>query len=81
MRTTITIDDDVLSHARVLAKKLHTPFRVIINESLRAGLDCIEKPASCKPYKTEPHDMGLKRGYNLDNIQEVLAQAEGENFR
>jgi hypothetical protein len=25
--------------------------------------------------------MGLRAGYNLDNIQEVLSQAEGEDFR
>ena len=26
-------------------------------------------------------DLGLRPGFNLDNIAEVLAQAEGEDFR
>jgi hypothetical protein len=81
MRTTITIDDDVLEHARALAAKLRTPFKTVINEALRYGLVHVERPAEQKPYKTRPHDMGLKSGRNLDNIQELLSQIEGEDAR
>lgn len=81
MRTTITIDDDVLEHARALAAKLRTPFKTVINEALRAGLDHVERPAEQQPYKTRPHPMGLKSGRNLDNIQELISQIEGEDAR
>lgn len=81
MRTTITIDDDVLEHARALAAKLRTPFKTIINEALRSGLEYVERPVKQKPYKTRSHAMGLKSGRNLDNIQELLAQIEGEEAR
>jgi hypothetical protein len=81
MRTTINIDDDVLSRAKALAVGLHESFRTVINEALRAGLDCVEEPAPKKPYSTRPHKMGLCDGRNLDNIQELLAQTEGEEFR
>jgi len=81
MRTTITIDDDVLDRARALANALGKSFRLVVNEALRAGLDKVEKPAKCCPYKTKPHAMGLREGYNLDNIQELLAQVEGEDCR
>jgi hypothetical protein len=81
MRTTITIDDDVLEHARALAAKLRTPFKTVINEALRFGLEHVERPARQKPYKTRPHAMGLKSGRNLDNIQELLSQIEGEDAR
>jgi Bacterial antitoxin of type II TA system, VapB len=81
MRTTITIDDDVLEHARTLAAKLRTPFKTVINEALRFGLDHVERPTEPKPYKTSPHGMGLKSGRNLDNIQELLSQIEGEDAR
>jgi hypothetical protein len=53
----------------------------VINEALRAGLDHVERPAEQKPYKTRPHAMGLKSGRNLDNIQELLSQIEGEDER
>jgi hypothetical protein len=81
MRTTLTIDDDVLEKAKSAAAKTRRPFRSVINEALRAGLNSIAMPADSAPYQTRPHKMGLKAGRNLDNIQELLAQTEGEEFR
>jgi hypothetical protein len=81
MRTTLSIDDDVIERARAVAAKLNQPFKVIVNEALRAGLDQVEQPARQRPYITKPHQMGLRQGYNLDNIQELLAQIEGEDAR
>lgn len=81
MRTTINIDDDVLSRAKALADGRKEPFRYIINEALRAGLDRVEEPAPKKAYTTRSHKMGAKEGRNLDNIQELLAQVDGEDAR
>ncbi len=81
MRTTLTIDDDVMERARAVATKLRTPFKVVVNQALRAGLDQVEQPAKQQPYKTNPHKMGLRHGRNLDNIHELLAQIEGEDYR
>ncbi len=81
MRTTLSIDDDVLEKAKLTAAKRRLPFRTVINEALRAGLSSISVPADTAPYQTKPHKMGLKAGRNLDNIQELLAQTEGEDFR
>ena len=81
MRTTLTIDDDVLERARAVAAKLRTPFKTVVNEALRAGLDHVERPAKHRSYKTDPHEMGHRPGHNIDNIQELLAQIEGEDFR
>lgn len=81
MRTTLSIDDDVIEKARAIAAELRKPFRVIVNEALRAGLDEVGRPAQQRKYKTEPHAMGLRTSRNLDNIQELLAQVEGEDFR
>jgi hypothetical protein len=81
MRTTLSIDDDVLERARAVAAKLRTPFKAIVNEALRAGLDQVEGPAKQRSYKTKPHKMGLRQGRNLYNIQELLAQIEGEDSR
>lgn len=81
MRTTITIDDDILDQARNLANTMHVSFRSVVNQALRAGLEHSKKSARQQEYKTTPHTMGVRRGYNLDNIQELLAQSEGEDFR
>jgi hypothetical protein len=81
MRTTLTIDDDVLDRARALAGRLRSPFRHVVNEALRAGLQAVEEPATSRPYHTRPHRLGLKAGRSLDNIQELIAQIEGEEHR
>ena len=81
MRTTLSIDDDVLDLARSIAEQHHAPFRRVVNEALRAGLQTVKKPAKSRPYHTQPHKLGLRAGRNLDNIQELLAQTEGEDHR
>ncbi|MHB8836455.1 MAG: DUF2191 domain-containing protein [Candidatus Methylomirabilia bacterium] len=81
MRTTLVIHDDVLERAKAVATRLRRPFKTVVNDALRAGLDLVEKPARHRAYATKPHAMGLRQGRNLDNIQELLAQIEGEDSR
>lgn len=81
MRTTLTIDDDVLDRARALSEKLRTPFRRVVNDALRAGMETVEGPAKMRRYRTEPRKMGLIAGKSLDNIHDLLAQTEGEDFK
>ena len=75
------MDDDVIERARALAARLRTPFKRVVNEALRAGLDQVEHPAKQCPYRTVPHAMGLRPGRNLDSTQELLTQIEGEDSR
>jgi SOS response regulatory protein OraA/RecX len=81
MRTTLSLDEDVLARARALAARLKIPFKTVVNEALRAGLRETEKPAKQRRYRTIPKAMGLRPGFSYDNVQELLAQAEGEDFR
>jgi hypothetical protein len=81
MRTTLTMDDDVLDRARAIAAALRVPFRRVVNEALRAGLQTLEAVPRTRAYHTSPHEMGLKAGRNLDNIQALLSQVEGEGHR
>ena len=81
MRTTLSMDDDVLDRAKAIAAALRLPFRRVVNEALRAGLPVLEDLPRSRPYRTHPHKMGLKTGRNLDNIQALLSQVEGESHR
>jgi len=81
MRTTLTLDHDVADKTRALARSLGKPFKAVVNEALRLGLQQVEKPAKRQRYQTQPRAMGLRQAYSLDNIQELLAQVEGEDFR
>ncbi len=60
MRTTLPLDEDVLEKARALARRLHLPFKAVVNEALRLGLSEVEKPAKRRRYRTIPRAMGLR---------------------
>lgn len=79
MRTTLTLDPDVAAKARRGAAKLKRPFKQIINEALRAGLDQVLQPPAPKPYRTDPRPLGLRQGFSYDDIAELLARSEGED--
>lgn len=81
MRTTLAIDDDILDRARSVAEQMGAPFRRVVNEALRAGLKTVAEPVKTRAYHTRPHKLGLKAGRSLDNIQELIAQIEGEGHR
>jgi hypothetical protein len=81
MRTTITLDRDVAEMTKAVVAKSGQPFKKVVNEALRRGLEELRQPAAKKPYRTRPHAMGLRPGINIDNVQELLAQVEGDNAR
>lgn len=80
MRTTLTLDDDVAVKLKAAAKD--RPFKVVVNEVLRAGLSALEKRARPRrPYRTRGFDLGQSLVGSLDNVEEVLSRAEGEDHR
>ena len=81
MRTTLTLDPDVAAKAKRGAAMLGKSFKEIVNAALRVGLDQILNPPPSKPYHTKPRPMGLRNGLSYDNIGELLARAESEDYR
>jgi hypothetical protein len=80
MRTTLTLDPDVAAKAKQGAARLGKPLKEVINAALRLGLDQVLKPPLAKPYQTKARPLGLRRGFSYDNIGEMLARAEGEDY-
>jgi hypothetical protein len=80
MRTTLTLDPDVAAKARKGAAKLGKTLKEVVNAALRIGLDEVLKPPAAKAYRTKPRPLGLRRGLSYDNIGELLARGEGEDY-
>jgi SOS response regulatory protein OraA/RecX len=80
MRTTLTLDPDVAAKAKQGAAKLGKPFKEVINSALRIGLDQVLKPPAATPYQTIARPLGLRKGFSYDDIGELLARAEGEDY-
>lgn len=83
VRTTLTLDDDVAVALERLRRRRREPLKQVVNAVLRAGLSALDARATAprKPFRTQPMSLGPPRLKNLDNISDVLAFAEGEDFR
>lgn len=80
MRTTVTLNENVSVMLKKLQKEEGLSFKEAVNRALRQGLYRVENASVKEPYRIETFDMG-KSFMNLDNIGEVLAVAEGEDYR
>jgi hypothetical protein len=81
MRTTLSLEDDVaalLARAQRLKK---APFKQVVNDALRRGLEAMTVPERRKPSRTPEVDLGGCRFGSLDDVAEVLSIAEGESLR
>lgn len=82
MRTTLTIDDDVAAELERLRRARDESMKDLVNEALRRGIrEMTARPKRRERFETRSVSLGRPRLANVDNIAEVLAFAEGEDFR
>lgn len=81
MRTTLTLDDDVAVRLERL-RRSGQGFKTLVNTVLRTGLDEVERGQHHDepPFATRSYRLGAKVT-NLDDLAEVLATAESEDWR
>jgi hypothetical protein len=80
VRTTLTLDEDVAAGLRRAARTTGRPFRAVVNEALRAGLE-VQANRPPVPYTVTPFDLGLRKGLEIDSISELLERLEGPLHR
>jgi hypothetical protein len=73
-RTTLTLDDDVAAGLRREARRRGAPFRLVVNEALRAGLAA---PRRTTPFRVDARPMRLRPGLDLDDIEGILDLVDG----
>jgi hypothetical protein len=81
IRTTVTLDDDVVERAKRFSQRRGIPFRQALNDLVRTGLRA-ESTAKPRPaFRIEPKHMGVRPGLSYDNIEALLEIGEGEGHR
>lgn len=79
MRTTLTLDDEVMVGVRSLQKKRpNDSFKQIMNDVIKKGL-AAEGEIVKVPFKVRTGKAVPKPGFNFDNIQALLSQLEGDD--
>jgi hypothetical protein len=82
VRTTLTLDDDVAALLARVQKARGASFKQVVNEALRQGLKQMTLPAEPRePYRTPSTSAGRCFVGSIDDVAEVLARAEGEEYR
>lgn len=80
IRTTVTLDEDVLERVKLESRSRGASFRDTLNDLLRTAmaLDNRHRP---RTLKIKPVHMGYRAGLNYDDIESLLEYAEGEQHR
>jgi predicted transcriptional regulator len=78
-RTTLTLDDDVADRLATEARRSGKPYRVVVNSALRRGLDAV--PFETGRFQVEARPMGLRSGFDLEDIEGLLDRLDGPTRR
>ena len=82
MRTTLTLDEDVAARLKAEARREGKPFKTVVNEKLRLGLDKGRKGRALPPFVVAAREMGpVRPGLSLDDVGALLEAAEGPLHR
>lgn len=73
MRTTVTLDEDVAARLRAAARERDVPFKVALNDAVRAGLG---DRVTARPYRVPTRRLGVRPEVELDKALALAAQLE-----
>ncbi len=77
MRTTLSVDDDLNEQLRARERSQQKPFKVVVNEILRAGIDAQAAGPKHRTFGVAPKNLGFREGLNYDKSSDLLDYAEG----
>jgi hypothetical protein len=82
MRTTIDIEEALLSDLKVRAGQLGVPLRSLINSALRRGLNTPDQSSSANSYQCPTFPMGqpVAGGINLDKALSLAEALEDQEI-
>ncbi len=81
MRTTLTVDDDVVRALQEVARESREPFKKVVNDALRAGLAARRQPPAPVRYRITPVSLGgAAGGVDLDKSLRVADALEEQEI-
>ncbi|MDF1659459.1 MAG: type II toxin-antitoxin system VapB family antitoxin [Verrucomicrobiales bacterium] len=80
MRTTLTIDDDLADELKERSKLLDKPFKRVVNEALRRGLEHSGASREKPIFSIEPNQSGLVSGVDPRKLNQLVDELEVEEF-
>jgi hypothetical protein len=72
MRTTVTLDPDVATKLRQVARERGVSFKAALNDAVRSGIG----GGAARPYRMPSRRMGVREGVDLDHTGRLLGELE-----
>lgn len=79
VRTTIDLDPDVDARLRALARERGVPFRVVVNEALRAALHP-ERARRAPRYRLPARRLGIRAEVDIDKALALAGELEDQEI-
>ena len=81
MRTTLTLDDDLVEKLRELSRKRRIAFREVVNDTLRRGLSAQElRQKRQRPFKVEVFESAFRPGVDPLRLNALVDELEVRRF-
>ena len=81
MRTTVTLDDDIVSKLKAEMRRSGRTFKQTVNEFLRIGLSLHGELKNGDRFKVRARPLGIIPGLNYDCTGDLLEESEGPFHR
>lgn len=81
VRTTLTVDDDVAAQLQELARQSRQPFKRVVNDTLRLGIQSRRTSRPRRRFVVKARETALKPGIELDCAASLIEQIEGPTHR
>jgi hypothetical protein len=76
VRTTVTLDPDLVQKLRSLARERGISFKEALNSALRRGLSSGGEGGANRPYRLPSRRLGLRAGIDLDHALRLAGELE-----
>ena len=80
MRTTLTLDEDNADRLRELSQRMRRPFKRVVNDVIRQGLQSTEVQEEETPYRVDARPMSLRPGLDAVRLSQLESDLDLENF-
>ena len=81
IRTTVTLDEDVLERVKRESASRGGAFRDTLNDLLRLALLHLDEKPRRRSIQIKPVHMGFQPGLNYDSIESLLEYGESDQHR
>jgi hypothetical protein len=78
MRTTLTLDSDLVQLLKDAAHRQRRPFKEVVNEAIRRGLAAEGRSRNVRRYRVRPHETRLLPGIDAGGFNRLADELEDE---